>query len=293
VAVHATSRLEGSPQGVALLLRAAVEGGISRAKIADTVRWGAWDRPLTFEHYLALVAGLRDGTPDVDRARLHALYERWLARRDEWHQLGPIVIAVLTNTIDVDSLQHDSAACDSLASALVEWDADEALNLLFAPFTGEERGGSVFLALKRQEIIQALSLRDRPRLVRRLLETALAHPDRQLELGLPDLLSFETDAPTVRQFADESGVEAARLIAKNVDADQTGFWEMLPDFITRWSDDEAVRMGLLESIVSGQAFFRVGTPTLEDRRMQLGQLVDHSNPLVADLAKQATKMIGV
>ena len=201
---------------------------------------------------------------------------------------GPVARDLLFNTAEAAPRQHDIHDWDSFAAALVEWDVDAGFSLLFAYLQKSERGRSVFLTRDRNLLIEALSVRDRPRLVRMFLETALKDPEEwSVVMELPNLLHPETDTPVLLQFAQEAGLEAARLVANNLDADLPGFWEMLPDFIARWDDDAEVRSGILRSITDIRNVYSDKAAILRPRLDHLEKLAAHPDPLTQDVVRQA------
>lgn len=286
--VDATWRIGGSSQGAKRFLRCVAEGGVDRTHLARRLAWGSWYETLSIEDFLNLVAGLRYGTPNVDWALLETFLRFWSDRREAWDQLGPVAIELLSNTAGAAPPQHDIHDWDSLAAALVEWNADAGFNLLFAHLQKGERGHSVFLAHHRNLLIEALSVRDRPRLVRMFLETSLKGPEKwSVMMELPNLLHPETDTAVLFQFAQETGLEAAGLVANNLDADLPGFWEMLPDFIARWGDDAEVRSGILRSITDIRNVYSDKAAILRPRLDHLEKLAAHPDPLTQDVVRQA------
>ncbi len=174
----------------------------------------------------------------------------------------------------------------------MEWNADVGFELLLAHFRKGEEGRRVMLVYDREHLIQALSSRDRPRLVRLLLETAVAGPEKgRIAMELRDLLRPELDIPVLLQCVEQYGLEAARLVAKHLDADQPEFWDMIPSFIAQWGDDVEVRGGLVHSMTWVHGISRDRKGALESRREPLERLCAHPDPLVRELARQAKEAL--
>lgn len=287
-AVDATSRIGGSMRGVRRLLLCVTQGDVDRVRVARQLPWGRWDKPLATDGFLDLITGLRDGSADVDWALLEFLDHRWSSRSDERERVGPVAVELLRNTAGEPSRQHDPYDWDSLAAAVVDWNIDLGFELLLAHLQVGPGGQGVFLAHHRKQLIEGLSSQDRPRLVRMLLQAALESPEKwRIEMELAHLLRPQTDAEELLRFAEEHGVEVARLIAENLDAAQPGFWEMMPAFIARWGYDPEVREGIIHSVTWIRGVYSGKADTLSPRVEPLDKLSGHTDPLVREIARQA------
>jgi len=110
-------------------------------------------------------------------------------------------------------------------------------------------------------------------------------------MELPNLLQLETDCAVVLQFAQERGPEAARLVARNLDASQSDFWKFLPDFLDQWGLDAEVVSGILQSIAAIRDVYSDKAEILKPRLEVLKKLQTHQNPLVQDMAYQAKEAL--
>jgi hypothetical protein len=110
-------------------------------------------------------------------------------------------------------------------------------------------------------------------------------------MELRDLLRPELDMSVLLQFAEQYGLEGAHLIPKYLDANQPGFWDMIPSFIAQWGDDAEVRAGLVHSMTCVHGISRDRRGVLESRREPLERLCSHRDPLVRDLARQAKEAL--
>lgn len=288
IAINATWRIGGSPQGVQRILRCVREGGANRAAVARLLTWGLWRKDLSVKDFLDLITGLRDGTSEVDWALLELLHGFWLEQESEQDSLGPVAREILLNTAEEASRSYNTHDWDSLAAALVEWNVDVGFKLLFAHLQGDEESSGIFFFHHRNQLIEALSTKDRARLVRELLERSLSGSHRwSVIMELPNLLQLETDCTVILQFAQERGPEAARLVARNLDASQSDFWKFLPDFLDQWGLDEEVVSGIRQSIAGIRDVYSDKAEILKPRLEVLKKLQTHQNPLVQDMAYQA------
>jgi hypothetical protein len=291
-AIDATWRIGGSSQGVKRVLRCVTEGGANRIALARLLALGSWHKSLSVDDFLNLVRGLRDGTSATDWALLELLHGFWLDKEEAWSRIGSVVKEILFSTAEDAQRPYDIRDWDSLAAALVEWNVDVGFELLFAHLQREEDGRGIFFPFDRSQLIEALSSKDRSRLVRQLLEASLSGPHSwYVVTDLPRLLQLETDTAIILQFAKERGLEAARLIAHSLDASQPGFWNILPQFIDQWGDDAEVCSGILLSITAIRGGYNDRAEILKPRLEVIAKLKAHRSPVVQDLAYQAEKAL--
>ncbi len=286
-AADATWRIGGSPSGVDRLLKCVSTGGTDRASLGRMLWCGAWYKDLNIDDLLRLVKGLRDETREVDWALLELLQRRWLSNRNEWATLGPLAADMLSKTAPI-AYGHEAYEWDSFAAALVEWDEGAGFELLFAHRNAGEESRGIWLTHDRTLLISALSAADRPRVVRNFLKAAVEGPDpHKVAMELPELLHPETDMPVLLQSVEEFGPEVAALLARKLDADQPGFWDMLPSFIAKFGNDPDVRSHIIHNITWIHGVYSSRAATLRQRLEPLEKLCTHTTPLVQLVARQA------
>jgi hypothetical protein len=291
-AVDATWRLGPTPRNVARFLRCVTEGHLGPTHMARLLSRGKWPSDSSVDELLSLANGLRNGTQEVDWALVEVLEACWPDRKEAWDRLGPVAVEILSNTAGRSPHKRDSYHWDALAAQLVAWDVGVGFRLLLIHLEDPTGKAAVFLQFDRAQLLHALSVADRPRLVRELI-TAATHGPRALEVrfDLPNLLHPTTDSQTLLQLIDEDGIEVARLIASHLDAGQGGFREAFETLGMRWGEDDEVRKGLTYSVVMIRDAFSDKRAVLLPRLALMDQLRAHRDPRVAEIADEARRLL--
>jgi hypothetical protein len=291
-AAETTWRLGPTPQNAHRLLRCVTQGRIDPKDVARFLSYGKWPTGLPVHDLIDLINGLRDKTNEGDWALVEVMEACWPHHKEEWDQLGPIAVGLLINTAGLPPHRQESYHWDALAAQLVPWDVDVSFRLLFVHLELPTGKAAVFLRFDRAQLLHALSAADRPRLVRALIAAA-SHGPRLAEVrfDLPNLLHPTTDSQILMQLINEEGIEAARLIASHLDADQEGFQAAFEMLGTRLGDDEEVRRSLLHSTLMIRSTYSDKGAVLRPRLALMEQLLGHQNPRVAEMAVEGRRLL--
>jgi hypothetical protein len=291
-AAETTWRLGPTPQNAHRLLRCVTEGHIDPKYVARFLSYGKWPTGLPVDDLIDLINGLRDKTNEVDWALVEVVEACWPHHKDKWDQLGPIAVDLLINTAGRPPRRQENYHWDALAAQLVPWNVDGSFRMLFVHLELPPGEAAVFLRFDRAQLLHALSTADRPRLVRALIAAASRGPrSAEVRFDLPNLLHPTTDSQILIQLIDEEGIEAARLIASHLDADQEGYQAAFEMLGTRWGDDDEVRHGLLHSTVMIRSTYSDKGAVLLPRLSLVEQLRGHQNPRVAEMAVEGRQLL--
>lgn len=272
-----------SPQTVERLVRLASDEKTRTPEVVEEIArsasWGALSAALAER----LLKALDDGSAEV-RAQL----------------LFPLLIRTRPDTEMTPSLRD--LAWSFLASTPVarhDWD-------FLAARLGREEPGRLLglIAEKWQELTDrqgpphsvlpmawgVLKNRDRPGLILMLLRRAMT-PEASHWIGweLSQEMDPWQDRDLLLNFAREVGVAGAHLIARHLDADKWGFWELARDLIAGW-DDEEVGQGLSAPLLSGE-WSGSAVPMITARITGAKALLNDSHPRVATWAQEAVSLL--
>ena len=277
--------LPPSPQTVKRLVRLASDAETRTrevvAEIARSAPWGALSAALAEQ----LLKALDDGTPEVRAQLLLPLLIRTRSDAEMTPSLRTLAWLFLAST---SAARHD---WDFLAARLGREEPGRLLGLI------EEKLPGQGLADRQDPLHSALPMawgvlknRDRPGLILMLLRLAVT-PEASHWIGweLSQLMDPSQDHEVLLDFARQAGVEGARLVARHLDADKPGFWELARDLIAGW-DDEEVRQGLSAPLLSGEwsgSAVQMVTARIEQAKV----LLNDPDPKVAAWAQEAVTIL--
>jgi hypothetical protein len=91
------------------------------------------------------------------------------------------------------------------------------------------------------------------------------------------------DRETLLRFAEETGPEAARVIALTVAAEKAGFWMLARELVARWGQDQVVNDRLLDAVTSGAGSV---LPLIQERMTHARELLKDPDTLVKRWAQE-------
>jgi len=105
-----------------------------------------------------------------------------------------------------------------------------------------------------------------------------------VDWALSELIDPARDREAILQFVHQVGLEAARTVALNLEADKSGFWELARDLIAAWGDDGRLNARLHSSAMSG-GYSGSAVPMIKSRIESAKKLLTHPKARVATWAQ--------
>jgi hypothetical protein len=132
-----------------------------------------------------------------------------------------------------------------------------------------------------------LTAQNRQGLLRMLLRLAM-DPNASHWIGwqLSQMIDPSKDQGVLLDSAREGGVDGARLVALNLDADKPGFWELARELLVNWGGDERVYHRLLSHLGAG-SWSGSAVPMITARLEKATALLNDPHPKVAAWAQEA------
>ncbi len=287
----ATTWLSPSERAVDRLIRLVKSGHIPRIDAArEIARSTPWER-LSPAQAEQLLRTLDDGTGDVRSELLLAFLIRDRRGADITPDLRELAWSFLES---VSPAGHKAVRSnwDALAARLGEHDPARLLTLverLVAPPVAEQPGTLDRDVLPR--VWRTLESTDRVGTLRTLLRLAAAtDAPWPVAWHLSQMIDPARDRELLRQWAEETGINGAHLVAASLNAGHPGFWEVAHDLLARWGDDPDIGAELLARLHSGS---RSGSATsmIEERITRARVLANDPNPRVAAWAQEAVRQL--
>lgn len=277
--------LPPSPQTVERLVRLASDRRTRTPEVVGEIaRLAPW-REFSSVEAEGLLRALDDGSPEV---RAHLLLPLLIRTRSDAGMTPSMRTLAWLFLASTSTARHD---WDFLAARLGPEEPGQLSRLIEERLAGQglaDRQGPLHSALPMAW--RVLKNRDRPGLILMLLRLAMT-PEASHWIGweLSQLMDPLQDHEVLLDFARQAGVEGARLVARHLDADKPGFWELARDLIAGW-DDEEVRQSLSAPLLSGEwsgSAVQMVTARIEQAKV----LLNDPDPKVAAWAQEAVTIL--
>lgn len=269
------------------LLRLIAKGSMLRSSFADQIAFALqWDQ-LGADDVERLIRALDDRTSEVRSSLLFPLLIKVARGAEITPSLKSLAWDFLDSTFPAEnnSRRHD---WDGLAAKLGRQEPDRLREsveqVIKTSLAKQDR--RLNLDHELPLVWRTLKERNRSGLLRMLLRFAL-NPDLPywIDWMLSELIDPSRDRETLLQFVQEAGIEGARAVALNLEADKPGFWELARDLIVGWGDDDRVKDTLLSHLMGG-SWTDSAVQMISARIESATKLLTDSDPKVARWAQE-------
>jgi hypothetical protein len=286
-ALAATLSLSISPLTVRRVQRIAELARIPRSELAHQVASGlAWDQ-LSPSDAETLLASIDDDTAETRSALRNAIRFRLLRGAEMNAGLEAMGWELLDRDLPTGEDRGRDPGWDTLAAALGERDSRRLLGLFTRvvqeSLAREGRRFEVPGGLPRTW--RMLRQKERHAILRTLLDLRLiADPPHWLDWTLSGEVRPEEDSPFLLAFAEEKGVEGARIVARVVDPRKPGFWRLARALLAGWGHDNRLAARLRGQVLTG-AWSGSPLPMIADRIRCARELTADTDPRVVRWAQ--------
>lgn len=249
----ATCWLPPSAETVDRLLRLAGTDSMPKPDFVNEVaRLAQWDQ-FSADEAERLLKALDDKTPDVRSLLLFPFLLRILLGAELTSSLKELAWSFLASTFPVRG-GKGILSWDSLAAKLGKQDPERLLSLIESVEKEYIQDQRAPLDDQLPLVWGMLKAQDRQGLLRMLLRLEM-DPNASHWIGwqLSQMIEPSKDHGVLLDFCREAGVEGARLVTLNLDADKPGFWELARDLLHEWGDDHRVKDRLVIPVMSGSS----------------------------------------
>jgi len=288
----ATCSLPASNKPIDRLLRLVAKGWMPRSTLAGQIAFSHWWDQLSPGSVERLIKALDDGTSEIRSSLLFPLLIRVTRGADISPSLRNLAWDFLDSTFPVDNniRRHD---WDGLAAKLGRQEPNRLLELV-----EQVLRKSLARADRRFNPDHELPLawgtlkeRNRNGLLRMLLRLAMnPEPPYWIDLMLSQLIDPAQDRELLLQFAREAGIDGARAVALNLEADKPGFWDLVRDLIVGWGDDDRIKETLASHLFGG-SWTDSAVPMISVRIESAKKLLKDSDPRVGHWAQEVVSSL--
>ncbi|MFQ5828376.1 MAG: hypothetical protein ACE5JD_04370 [Candidatus Methylomirabilia bacterium] len=291
--LRATCMLEPSAGSVERVLKVLHKAGARRRQVVGQVAWlMRWNR-LSATGAERLIGACDDGTPEVRFSLLPAFTMRQMRGAEVTPELRDLAWEFLRSSFGLGKRGTTYYEWDSLAADLGKQDPLQLRRLIEDLIKRLMATGDARVHLKHQFplVWQTLSERDHCGFLEMLLRISLNEKKPSwIEFSLGEMVDPTRDMEILLEFARLKGAEGARIVARSLDAEKPGFWEIATLLLTDWGDDEFVRRLLWGRLVSG-GWSGSAIPMIARRFEGAKKLVSDVHVRVATWAQEAISLL--
>lgn len=268
------------------IVRVLAKGLPDMAEAAGLLAWWLPRQDLSAHTMERLLEACDDGTREVRGALLFAFIRRTTSELSP--RLRLLAWEFLRSSFVPETQSGYRHNWDDLAAQLGAAEPDRLLELIreiSRQQLTEDRRGYLWhqeLPLAWETLLRV----DRRGVLRLILELA-SRPNAPFEAGvtLEETIDPGRDRADLMDIAHEIGIDAAHVIAINLDPDTAGSWELARDLLARWGEDERLRSRLLMAVLSG-GWQGSPLPVIEKRLADAKRLATDPSPVVATWAEE-------
>jgi hypothetical protein len=292
----ATCSIPASSKTIDRLLRLIAKGSMRRSALAGQIAFSLWWDQLSPDSVEKLIKALDDRTSEVRSSLLFPLLIRVARGAEITLSLRSLAWDFLDSTFPVDNniRRHDwdglAARLGSQEPARLGSQEPDRLVDIVERVVKEslaERDRRFNLDHELPRVWRTLEERNRIGLLRMLLRFAMnPEPPYWIDWMVSRLIDPSRDREALLQFANENGIEGARVVALNLDAAKLGFWELARDLIVGWGEDDQIKGTLASRLFSG-GWWGSAVPMIRTRIEGAKKLLADSDPKVAHWAQEA------
>jgi hypothetical protein len=236
--ILATSWLLPGETNLNRLVRIARSGSVQRVDVAREVALSAPWREMAPPEAERLLRALDDASPEVREVLLFPMLIWTRDHADAGRSIRDLTWSFL-ETVGSVVRRGGPHTWDSLAAKLGADEPDRLRTVL--EHTVQDllrRGNSILLADDLPRSWSTLKKKDPRGALEIVLRTATLPNAWSIADELPDLVDPVRDRDRLLQWLKQAGASGVRFLARSLDPDRPGFWQLVPDLIPGFPDEE-------------------------------------------------------